>query len=157
MFSLSTKTILRWINNQKMIRKSDKGEKHAKRRHSAKYLAMEEQLVTEYQEMQKKGIKVKGWWFNLRSKQLLNVLSQEENFKFSAGWFDVFKKQHKIALRRRTNVCQKPPSNKIQALRRFHSDIRQKVTRQNDQSYYWEVWLAADGQCRPDSFTIYVH
>ena len=37
------------------------------------------------------------------------------------------KRQHKIALRCRTNVCQQPPSNKIQALRRFHRDINQKA------------------------------
>ena len=56
-----------------------------------------------------------------------SMLSPGENFKFSAGWFDAFKRRHKIALRWHTNVCQKPPSNKIQALRRFHRDIRQKA------------------------------
>ena len=34
----------------------------------AKYPAMEEKLVTEHQELRKKGIKVKGLWFKLRSK-----------------------------------------------------------------------------------------
>ena len=48
MFSLKTKTILRWINSEEMIRKSAKGAKHVKKRRPAKYLAMEEKLVKEY-------------------------------------------------------------------------------------------------------------
>ena len=128
MLSLNTKTILLWINSEEMIRKSAKGAKHVKKRRPAKYPSMEEKLVKEYREMRKKGIKVKGWWFKLRSKQLLDVLSPGENFKFSAGWFDAFKRRHKIALRRCANVCQQPPSNKIQALRRLHHDIRQQAT-----------------------------
>ena len=124
MFSLNTKTILRWISSEKTIRKSAKRSKLAKKRRPAKYPAMEEKLVTEYRELWKKGIKVKQWWFKLRSKRLLETLSPGEHFKFSAGWFDAFKRRHKIVLRRRTNVCQKPPSNKIEALRRFHRNIR---------------------------------
>ena len=69
-----------------------------------------------------------GWGVN---NYWMHALSPGENFKFSAGWFDAFKRWHKIALRRRTNVCQQPPSNKIQALRRFHRDIRQKATSGN--------------------------
>ena len=76
MFSLNTKTILRWISSEKTIRKSAKGSKHAKKRRPAKYPAMEEKLVSEYRELRKKGIKVKGWWFKLRSKQLLETLSK---------------------------------------------------------------------------------
>ena len=55
----------------------------------------------------------------------MKIFKFSENFKFSAGWFDAFKRRHKIVLRRRTNVCQKPPSNKIEAL---HRDIRRKAT-----------------------------
>ena len=91
MFGLNTKAIIRWITSEEIIRKSAKGA-HAKKRHSAKYPAMEEKHVTEYQEMQKKGIKVKVWWFNLRSNKPLNFLSSVENFKFSAGWLNAFKR-----------------------------------------------------------------
>ena len=45
-FSLNTKTILRWITSEEIIRKSAKGAKHAKKRRPAKYPAMEEKLVT---------------------------------------------------------------------------------------------------------------
>ena len=124
MFSLNAKAISHWISNEEIIRKSAKSAKHAKKRHPAMHPATEEKLVTEYQEMRKKGIKIKGWWFKLKSKQLLDSLSPGENFKFSAGWFDAFQKQHRIMLRCHTNVYQKPPSNIIQTLRRFHCEIR---------------------------------
>ena len=44
MFSLNTKTILRWTSSEKIIRKSAKGSKHAKKRRPAKYPTMEEKL-----------------------------------------------------------------------------------------------------------------
>ena len=47
MFGLNTKTIVCWITSEEMIRKSAKVA-HAKKRHSAKYPAMEEKHVTEY-------------------------------------------------------------------------------------------------------------
>ena len=55
MFSLNTKNILCWINSKEIIKNSAKGTKHVKKRCSAKYPAMEEKLVKEYQEMQRKN------------------------------------------------------------------------------------------------------
>ena len=65
---------------------STKGTKHTKKRRPANYLAMEKKFITEHQEIWQKGNKVMGWWFKLRSKQLLNTLSPGEYLKLSAGW-----------------------------------------------------------------------
>ena len=35
---------------------------------------MEAKLYMEYKELRRKGLKVKGWWFRLRAKQILRPL-----------------------------------------------------------------------------------
>ena len=73
-----------------MIKISAKGAKHVKKRCSAKYQAMEEKLVKEYQEMQKKESKWRvsglGWGVN-GCTGCTGCTSPGENFKFCAGWF----------------------------------------------------------------------
>ena len=109
-----------------MIKNSAKGAKHVKKRCSAKYPAMEEKLVKEYQEMHKKESKWRvsglGWGVN---NYWMHFPQEKTSNSVQVG---SFKKQRKIALRCHTNVCQQPSSNKIQALRRFHRDINQKAT-----------------------------
>ena len=35
---------------------------------------MEERLQSEYKDLGKQGLKVKGWWFRLRARQILGEL-----------------------------------------------------------------------------------
>ena len=47
--------------------------------------AMEEQLHTEFRELRRRGMKVKGWWFRSRAKQIMESSSPGAAFKFSDG------------------------------------------------------------------------
>ena len=57
-------------------------------------------------------LKVKGFWFKTRGKQLLTQMYPHASFFSSDSWFDGFKTKHGISMRRQTHVAQKPPSNK---------------------------------------------
>ena len=76
---------------------------------SAQFPLMEKQLQCEFRQLRREGIKIKGWWFRNRAKQIFNEQYPGQNFSFSDGWFAGFKKRYKISLRRATNSCQKPP------------------------------------------------
>lgn len=64
-------------------------------------------------------MKVKQWWFCIRSKQLMKELHPEVDFKLSPGWFDCFKGRAGISLRHTTSVSQKQPSDLEIAIRQF--------------------------------------
>ncbi len=89
---------------------------------------MEEQLHKEFLELGQRGVKVKGWWFKTRARQILEAQStctttdsnQSHTFKFSLGWFTRFKARHRISLRKPTNTAQKPPNEKEEAINKFH-------------------------------------
>ena len=123
-FSLNTKTILRWAAAESEIKKSKKGSKHMKHTAKGEHHEMEAALYQKYKELRRKGLKVKGYWFKLRARQLLTEMNPETSFKFSDGWFTAFKTRYKISLRRRTNTSQKAPDDKVQAIQSFHNDIR---------------------------------
>ena len=68
------------------------------------YPDMEAELYREYKQLRKQ---VKGFWFKVHGKQLLQEMHADTPFKFSEGWFDRFKERHRISFRRRTNTVQK--------------------------------------------------
>ena len=86
-FELNTKTVLRWIKDEKKIRDSKKGSKHTKHDRRAKYPDVEERLYREYRDLRRKGLKVKGWWFRTKAKQIFEELYPDETFQFSNSWF----------------------------------------------------------------------
>ena len=57
-FSLNSRTVKRWIDNEEHIEESKKGSRRAKFTRSAQYPEMEEKLHVEYKELRKKGLKV---------------------------------------------------------------------------------------------------
>ena len=57
---------------------------------SGEHPAMEEQLHTEFRELRRKGIKIKGWRFKTRAKQILDTSDPAHTFQFSEGWFTGF-------------------------------------------------------------------
>lgn len=141
-FKLNSKTVLRWVKDREKIKKGKKGSKHIQHQRRADYPEMEEELYKEYKELRKKGLftstaivscnsyrvliglKVKGYWFKTRAKQLHAKIYHDKPFSCSDGWFDAFKQRHKISFRRATNACQKPAENKKDAIQQFHKAIR---------------------------------
>ena len=123
-FSMNSKSVMRWVKDEEKIRGSNKGSKRVNFDRRAQYPEMEVKLFMEYKELRKKGLKVKGWWFRLRAKQILTELEPDTNFQFSNGWFLGFKKRHRISMRRANNTCQEEPEDKRSAVQRFHRDIR---------------------------------
>ena len=81
-FQLNTKTVLRWIKDEKKIRDGKKGSKHIKHDRPAMYPDVEEKLRVEYRELRKKGLKVKGWWFRTRAKQIFKELHPDKTLSF---------------------------------------------------------------------------
>ena len=126
-YSLNTKTILRWAAAQEQIKDSRKGSKHVLHKCKGALPDLEAALFEEYQELRKKGLKVKGYWFRIRARQLLDSMHPEATFYFSNCWFKAFKDRHGISLRRPTNICQRPAEDKMTAVQSFHKDLRQKA------------------------------
>lgn len=123
-FSLNTKTILRWAASEKTISNSSKGSKHCTKFRKPDYPEVEAALMEEFKEMRGKGLKVKGYWFKIRARQLLSEMDPGKSFQFSDGWFDRFKARNKISLRRATNTAQKFATDKLSLVRQFHNSIR---------------------------------
>ena len=72
---------------------------------SAKFPELEEKLHSEFCEQRRKGIKVKGWWFKARAKEILDSSHPDHTLKYLLGWFTRFKKRYRISLRRSTNIA----------------------------------------------------
>ena len=135
-FSLNAKSILRWSSSQTSIAESPRCSRHCKHTRLCDNPRMETALYKEFWELRKKGLKVKGFWFKTRARQLLTKLDPEAAAKFqcSDDWFRRFKDRHSISLRRSTNTAQKPASDKREAVQQFHRTIREvsKVVGESD-------------------------
>ena len=105
-FGLNSRTVLRWIKDERKIKDSKKGRKRVEFNRKSQYPAMETTLYKEYRSLREWGIKIKGWWFKARAKQLLEAAHMESQFKFSNAWFHGFKRRYKISLQRPTNKAQ---------------------------------------------------
>ena len=68
-FSLNTKTLLRWIGDEDSIKKSKEGSNHR-------------------QHVRLQGLKVKGYWFRICAKQIIEVTNPESSACFSNSWLD---------------------------------------------------------------------
>lgn len=123
-FGIDKKCLLRWIAQEDTIRKARWGAKRIGSGRRAFWPDVEAKLLEEFEELRRKGLKVKHWWFRTRAKQLMEKLHPEADFKFSPGWFDRFKERAGISLRRSTNVSQHKPSDLEVKIRQFHLNIR---------------------------------
>ena len=59
---------------------------------------MEAELHRQYRELREKGLKVKAWWFEAKSKELIKEMYPEVEFKFSDGWFTAFEKRNQSGI-----------------------------------------------------------
>ena len=129
-FNLNSKTVVCWIKGERKIRASRKGRKRVEFDRKPQYPALEDTLYQEYRNHRQRGVKIKGWWFKTRAKQLLQATagtSVSSQFKFSDAWFDGFKRRYNISLRRPTNKAQSVPVTKKQLIQNFHRKIRQEA------------------------------
>ena len=127
-FSVDKKCILRWSSEETKIKKSSKGSKHCQHTKRGPYERMEEVLVKEFQELRLKGLRVTGYWFKIRAKQLAEEMEPGTRFVASEGWFSRFKARHSVSLRRPTNASQKPASDKEGSIQTFHRELRKLAT-----------------------------
>ena len=95
---LNTKTLQRWIKDHDVIAKSSKGSKKVNHHRAPPHPEMEAQLIEEFRELRRKGLKVKGYWFKIRAKQILAQLKPEAQFAFSDGWFTGFKQRNNLSM-----------------------------------------------------------
>ena len=94
----------------------------------SQYPDLEEELYREYKKLQRQGVKVKGFWFRARAKQLVQQMHPDNTFHFSNCWFNGFKFLHRISLRRPTNTSQRPAADKREAIQQFHRTTRRIAT-----------------------------
>lgn len=83
-----------WVADVEKIRKSKKSSKRVKFLHKCEFPDVDDELYHEYKDLCKKGLKVKGFWFKTRGKQLLTQIHPDASFLFSDSWFDGFKTRH---------------------------------------------------------------
>jgi len=50
-------------------------------------LMLKKGYTEEYHDLRRKGLKVKGWWFHTKTKQIFKELYPDETFHFSNCWF----------------------------------------------------------------------
>ena len=121
---LNSKTVLRWIACEDQISKSSKGSKKVAFTRMPHHPEMEAALMDEFKSLRQKGIKVRGFWFKIRARQLLAAMTPDPTFQFSKGWFEGFKGRHGLSLRRATNTAQQPACDKLSLIRGFQQTIR---------------------------------
>ena len=76
-FSLNTNTIGRWVADEGKIKNSKKASKRMKHSRRCQFLEMEEELYRESKKLRKQGYKVKGFWFRIRGKEILQQMNPD--------------------------------------------------------------------------------
>ena len=134
-FSLNTNTVLRWVANETKITESPKHSKHCVPIRRAHHPQMEAALVREFKELREKGLKVRGYWFKVRARQLLQQIEPGSTFQFSDGWFNRFKARQNITLSRSRNTAQTPAEDKLSLIRGFHHTIQRLAEPTDDMQF----------------------
>ncbi len=126
---VTPKMLRHWLSKEQDIRGSKKGTKKMGCGRTAQYPDMEAELHKEFKELREKGLKVKGWWFHLRARQLLSKMHPQAQFQFSSAWFDGFKSRYDISLRAPTNCHHKSAEDKRDLVISFHRFVRKVASR----------------------------
>jgi hypothetical protein len=128
-FAINSKTLAEWLRDEAKIRASNRGTRKMGAGRKPFWPDMEAELVRQFQELRTKGLKVRSWWFEAKGKELMTSMHADVEFRFSPGWFDAFKKRHKLSYRATTNTSQRPPSHLESAVRDFHRAVRSTALR----------------------------
>ena len=69
-YNMNTKTILRWVKQERELIISKRGSKRLKGSRKATLPKLEERLIKEIDQQRQKGLRVKRWWIISRAKQI---------------------------------------------------------------------------------------
>ena len=75
-------TLRGWIQHEAKIQASSRGTRRAGSGRIAFWTDMEAELHRQYRELCEKGLKVKAWWFEAKSKELMKEMHSDVEFKF---------------------------------------------------------------------------
>jgi hypothetical protein len=95
---------------------------------AGKYSALEDELLTYFEELRNNVITVTHDMLQLRAGELAkshNILDSE--FKASRGWHQRFMKRKGLSLRRRTTLCQKLPRDFTDKVINFHRHVMRRT------------------------------
>lgn len=104
-WKIDSRTLSRWIKDEMKIRQLRPG-KMAARFRTAKYPVMEEELHQEYCNMLDIGQKVDTLWLREKAQEIMNKLSPQAEFKFSACWLRAFKRRYGISFRKKKDCAE---------------------------------------------------
>jgi hypothetical protein len=91
---------------------------------AGKYSALEDELLTYFEELRNDGIAVTHDMLQLRTGDLAKSHNVSDNeFKASRGWLQRFMKRKGISLRRRTTLCRKLPRDFRDKVINFHRHV----------------------------------
>ena len=90
-FGIKPSMLHGWLQNETKNKSSSRGSRKVGCGSSAFWADMKDELHHQYREFRDKGLKVKSWWFEAKSKELMMEMHPEVAFKFSDGWFAAFK------------------------------------------------------------------
>ena len=128
-YDLNSKTVLRWVKQEKDLLLSRVGSRRLKGSSQASWVELEDKLEKEVEKQRKKGLRVKKWWVISRAKQLKEEMDPLHPLTFSRGWFRNFLKRRNLSYREVTSIAQKIPSDKKEQIQEFHKFIRRNAVR----------------------------
>jgi len=101
---------LRYWRKQKEALRNTKSDRAFRGPKAGKCPALEDELLTYFEELRNDGIAVTHDMIQLRARELAKSHNISDNeFKASQGWLRRFMKRKGLSLRRRIALCQKLP------------------------------------------------
>ena len=79
-FALNTKTVGRWVGDEKKKKASKKVSKRVKFVRNCQFPEVKEELYHKYKQLCKQGFKENGFWFKFQAKQLLQQMHPYASF-----------------------------------------------------------------------------
>lgn len=123
-----------WVQKGEKITKQKSRSKAVGQGCNKRYPFIEDKLYKEFLDLRKEGRKVKRWWFDTRTKQLMNALYPDvKDLKYSDKWFRRFCKRKNISLRKTTHAAQHAPVNLAATISKFHAKLLRVRRRGNFQ------------------------
>lgn len=108
-FELNSKTVLRWVKQEKTLILSRCKSKRVSGSRKAMWPKLEDRLAKEIEVQRQKGLRVKKWWVISRAKKLKQEMDPSHPLTFSGGWFANFINRNGLSYRETTSIAQTPP------------------------------------------------
>jgi hypothetical protein len=99
-----------WRKQREILKNAKRDSRAFRGRKAGEYSALEDELLTYFEELRNDGITVTHAMLQLRAGELAKFHNiSDKEFKSSRGWLQRFMKRKGLSLRRRTTLCQKLP------------------------------------------------